>query len=86
MPLELARGRSFSDAVVICDKAQNTLILNGDIAQVDHRETPGRKRITDMVGRYDLPVAVMEFGEDDIVRSDICAQWVRAFNRERHRA
>ena len=51
MPLEFARGRSFSDAVVICDEAQNTLILNGDIAQVDHRETPGRKRITDMVGR-----------------------------------
>jgi predicted ribonuclease YlaK len=42
VPLEFARGRSFSDAVVICDEAQNTLILNGDIAQVDHRETPGR--------------------------------------------
>jgi phosphate starvation-inducible protein PhoH len=38
VPLELARGRSFSDAVVICDKAQNTLILNGDIAQVDRPE------------------------------------------------
>ena len=86
VPLELAHGRSFSHAVVICDEAQNTLILNGDTAQVDHRETPALKRVIDMVDRYDLPVAVIEFDEDDIVRSDVCAQWVRAFNRERHRA
>jgi len=27
-----------------------------------------------------LPVPVIEFTRDDIVRSDICAMWVRAFD------
>jgi phosphate starvation-inducible PhoH-like protein len=29
-----------------------------------------------------LPVPVVEFDVDDIIRSDICAQWVKVFMKE----
>jgi len=36
----------------------------------------------DLVRSNGLPVPVIEFGLDDIVRSGLCAMWVRAFEGE----
>ncbi|MBM0684876.1 PhoH family protein, partial [Klebsiella pneumoniae] len=30
-----------------------------------------------------MPIPIVEFGLDDIVRSGICAEWVRAFEEAR---
>ena len=98
-PLALMRGRSFDDAFIICDEAQNittaelkmlltrvgegtTIVLNGDIQQTDLRGDSGLTIITNIAKKYKLPVPIVEFGLDDIVRSDICALWVRAFYKE----
>jgi hypothetical protein len=35
--------------------------------------------VLNLVARSSLPVPVIEFGHADIVRSDICAMWARAF-------
>ena len=96
VPFEVIRGRTFDNAFVILDEAQNTtvqeikafltrvgegsqVVINGDIAQSDLTGDSGLKKIIEIVRKQGLSIPVIEFGLDDIVRSDICAQWVRAF-------
>jgi phosphate starvation-inducible PhoH-like protein len=96
IPFEVMRGRTFDDAFVIVDEAQNTsiveikmlltrigkrskIILNGDIRQSDIRETSGLSYAIELANKYGIPVPVIEFTVNDIVRSDICALWVKAF-------
>ena len=96
-PFEVMRGRSWRDAFVLLDEAQNAtpaqmkmfltrigekchVVVNGDISQSDIVETSGLKVVLDMVARSALPVPVVEFSYADIVRSDICAMWARAFH------
>jgi phosphate starvation-inducible protein PhoH and related proteins len=100
VPFEVMRGRTFNDAFVILDEAQNTspdeikmfltrigegtkVVINGDVNQSDLRgRTSGLTKIIELAQRFNLPIPVIEFTEDDIVRSDICAMWIRAFNRD----
>lgn len=96
VPFEVMRGRSFENAFVILDEAQNTtpeemkmfltrqgqgsqVVINGDVRQSDLKSCSGLSAIITMVNRFDLPVPIVEFGVDDIVRSDICKLWVEAF-------
>src|SRR6056300_1925509 len=98
-PLALMRGRSFNNAFVICDEAQNitfhelkmlltrvgedtTIVLNGDIQQSDLKEADGLSKVIHLAKKHMLPVPIVEFGVDDIIRSDICAQWVKVFMKE----
>tara|TARA_R110000796_G_scaffold13733_5_gene44256 strand:- start:5032 stop:5745 length:714 start_codon:yes stop_codon:yes gene_type:complete len=99
-PLALMRGRSFDDAFIICDEAQNittaelkmlltrvgedtTIVLNGDVQQTDLRGDSGLITITNVAKKHNIPVPIIEFTLDDIVRSDICAMWTRAFYEEK---
>jgi phosphate starvation-inducible PhoH-like protein len=99
-PLAMMRGRSFDNAFIICDEAQNitthelkmlltrvgegsTIVLNGDVQQTDLKDGDGLTKITHLAKKHMLPVPVIEFTLDDIVRSDICAQWVRVFYEEK---
>jgi phosphate starvation-inducible PhoH-like protein len=98
VPFEVMRGRTFRDAYVILDEAQNTLpvemkmfltrigedtkvVINGDVAQSDLKETSGLKTILNLINKQGLPVPVVEFGMEDIVRSGACAMWVKAFHK-----
>lgn len=98
VPFEVMRGRTFHNAFVILDEAQNTtpgemkmfltrigdhtqVVINGDIKQTDLKATSGLKTILDMVNDQRLPIPHVEFTIDDIVRSDICAMWVKAFDK-----
>ena len=97
--LALMRGRSFDDAFIIVDEAQNieipeikmlltrvgegsTIVLNGDIQQSDLKGTSGLAKIIHLSKKYMLDAPVVEFGIDDIVRSGICADWVKVFMKE----
>mgnify|MGYP003629852769 FL=1 len=98
-PFETMRGRSFEDAFVILDEAQNvtphemkmfltrvgencTVILNGDIMQSDLNETSGLAKAILVAKKHLIPVPIIEFGVDDIVRSKLCKQWIVAFMKE----
>lgn len=59
-----------------------TVIINGDIAQTDLKESSGLSKVIHMAKKYAMPIPVIEFDEDDIVRSDICAMWIKSFNKE----
>jgi phosphate starvation-inducible PhoH-like protein len=59
------------------------VVVNGDIKQSDLRGDSGLKVVLDMVKKQALPVPHIEFTVEDIVRSDICAMWVKAFDKLR---
>ncbi len=60
----------------------STIVLNGDAQQSDLKEADGLSKVIHLAKKYMLPVPVVEFGVGDIVRSDICAQWVKVFMKE----
>lgn len=96
VPFEVMRGRTFRNAFVILDEAQNATphelkmflsrigenaqcVLNGDIMQSDLKSESGLAKIIEIVRKQKLDVPTIEFTVDDIVRSDICAMWIKAF-------
>ncbi len=98
-PFEVMRGRSWKNAFILLDEAQNTTVaeiktfltrvgencisvVNGDIHQSDIQQASGLGRMIELIRSHGLPVPVIEFAIEDIVRSGICAMWVRAFEGE----
>ena len=96
VPFEVMRGRSWKNAFVLLDEAQNTtpaeiktfltrvgedctVVINGDVSQSDLAFGSGLMTVFDLIRQKSLPVPVVEFGVNDIVRSGLCAMWVRAF-------
>jgi phosphate starvation-inducible PhoH-like protein len=59
------------------------VVVNGDIKQSDIGGKSGLAAIIHLAKKHKLPVPVIEFGVDDIVRSDICKQWIVAFEEEK---
>lgn len=59
------------------------LVLNGDIQQSDLKEADGLSKIVHLAKKYMLPIPIIEFTLDDIVRSDICKEWVKVFTEEK---
>ena len=100
VPFEVMRGRSWKDAFVLLDEAQNTtpaeiktfltrvgedctVVVNGDVSQCDLDQASGLRTVLDLIRSQILPIPVIEFTLDDIVRSGVCAMWVRAFEGAR---
>ena len=98
-PLSTMRGRSFKNAFIIVDEAQNLtmhemkmlltrigdgckVVINGDIKQSDINVQSGLSKIIHLAKKYNLPIPVIEFGIEDIVRSDACKQWIICFEKE----
>ena len=98
-PLALMRGRSFDNAFIVVDEAQNitahelkmlltrvgegsTIVLNGDAQQSDLKEADGLSKVIHLAKKHMLNVPIIEFGVEDIVRSGICAEWVKVFMKE----
>jgi phosphate starvation-inducible PhoH-like protein len=60
----------------------STIVLNGDVQQSDLKEADGLSKVIHLAKKHMLDVPVIEFGLEDIIRSDICAQWVKVFMKE----
>lgn len=58
------------------------LVLNGDVMQSDLKEADGLSKIVHIVKKNMLPVPVVEFGTQDIVRSSMTKLWVETFIKE----
>ena len=58
------------------------VVLCGDIAQVSPKfRGSGLAELIDMVDELELPVHTVEFTSDDILRSDVCKQFIVAFDK-----
>ncbi len=99
VPFEVMRGRSWKNAFVLLDEAQNTspaemkmfltrigedclTVINGDVSQCDLDSSSGLSKAIELIKRQDLPIPIVEFSIEDIVRSGICGMWVRAFEAD----
>jgi phosphate starvation-inducible PhoH-like protein len=97
VPFEVMRGRSWKNAFVLFDEAQNssvteiktfltrigedcTVVINGDVSQCDLDHASGLRTVIHLIKSQMLSVPLVEFTRDDIVRSGVCAMWVRAFD------
>ena len=58
------------------------LVLNGDIQQSDLKESDGLSKIIHLTKKHLLPIPIVEFTTDDIVRSGICKDWIKVFTKE----
>lgn len=59
-----------------------TIVINGDIKQSDINQQSGLSKILHLAKKYNMDIPTIEFGVEDIVRSDICKQWIIAFEGE----
>lgn len=99
---EHMRGRTFRDCFVILDEAQNCdygdlrlfltrigenaqVVVTGDMDQIDIHDT-GLERVVDMCESHDLPMDIIEFTDEDVVRSQFAKAWVKAFSKEKARS
>jgi len=97
-PFESMRGRTFNNAILLIDEAQNLttadlkLVLTriGEDCQVivtgDTEQTDipdsGLARVVAMTRRHQIEMPVVVFDEDDVVRSAMTKAWVKAFAAE----
>lgn len=92
---EHLRGRTFNDCFVILDEAQNSNIadlklfltrigentqvaVTGDIEQIDIKDS-GLLRVIYIAERNNVPMRVVRFSPEDVVRSAFTKAWVLAF-------
>ena len=99
VPFELIRGRTWRNAFVIVDEAQNctfhqlkavvTRMGEGSKLVMDgdiaQADNPhsGLAPIVRLAQKYDIDCITVEFGLEDVVRSGLVKQWLTAFHRER---
>ena len=48
----------------------------------DLKDGAGLSKIVHLTKKHMLPIPIVEFGIDDIVRSDICKLWIETFMKE----
>lgn len=57
------------------------VIVNGDIRQTDLEGESGLATVLKIINTLKLPVPVIEFTNEDVVRSGICKMWAEAFTK-----
>jgi phosphate starvation-inducible PhoH-like protein len=97
-PLAYMRGRTFSNAFVILDEAQNTtrtqmkmfltrmgensrMVLNGDLSQIDLPKDV-KSGLADCIPKVEPieGIEVVRFFDGDVVRHDLAAKIVKAYD------
>lgn|GEM_PF-4255816 len=100
VPFEFMRGRTFENSVIILDEAQNAtfedlylfltrtgegsqVIVAGDPHQVDIPNS-GLNTIVDLAEEFEI-MDIVEFTDEDVVRSKMAKAWVQAVAEHRRR-
>jgi len=58
------------------------VVVNGDLEQSDVGENNGLDHAIGLADKHDLPTPIIEFRVEDIVRSGLVAQWLRAYDED----
>lgn len=79
--LDEAQNTSPEEMQMFCTRIgeESRVVINGDLQQSDIKSDSGLAVLMSLISRQSLPVPVIEFDADDIVRSGACEMWVRAF-------
>lgn len=97
IPLQLMRGRTFDDAFIICDEAQNAtreqlMMLTTRIGENstlvisgDTRQSDVRNSgltwLVDLIRKYQKRYEIIDFTLKDCVRSEVCKDFLEMFER-----
>ena len=93
---EHMRGRTFQNAFILLDEAQNAsfsdlklfltrigdgaqVVVTGDLDQIDVKDS-GLLEIIKLNLRYEGPLKIVQFKDQDVVRSRFTKEWVRIFS------
>lgn len=93
---EHMRGRTFKDCCVLLDEAQNAdfgdlkllltrwgegaqYVVTGDMDQIDVHDS-GLDTVIGLVKKHAIPINIIAFTDDDVVRSPMAKAWVKAFS------
>jgi phosphate starvation-inducible PhoH-like protein len=96
VPLAFMRGRSFKNCLILADEMQSAspiqlkllltrigesakVFINGDIAQRDDASATGLEDAIGTLSHLD-EVSVIQFTDDDCVRSGVCKKVLRAYS------
>ena len=60
----------------------SSLVMNGDIQQSDLKEGDGLSKLVHLIKKHMLPVPIVEFTTEEIVRSGMTKLWVETFIKE----
>jgi len=82
--LDEAQNASYDELKMFLTRiGEDTItVIDGDTAQTDLGPGSGLRRVINIAKQNLLPVPVIDFSEQDIVRSDLCAMWIKAFSTE----
>ena len=97
IPFTYMRGRTFNNAFVLLDEAQNTtpeqmelfltrigedcvIVVNGDVKQSDLKRRSGLNVAVELIKSRKIKCGLIEFGLEDVVRSELCKEWASAFD------
>lgn len=58
------------------------VVINGDVRQQDIKEQSGLSKVFHLIKKYNMPIPVIEFQVEDIVRSDFVKEWIKVFTEE----
>jgi phosphate starvation-inducible PhoH-like protein len=60
------------------------VVVNGDVRQSDLHSNSGLMTAIDIIDKFDMDVPVIDFQSDDIVRSDLCKQFIINWTEYEH--
>lgn len=82
--LDEAQNVTVSEIKMFCTRLGENVkvVFNGDIKQKDIKEESGLSVAIRLAKKYKVASKIVEMGEEDIVRSELCKQWVLAFDAE----
>ena len=83
--LDEGQNCTFSDLEMFMTRVGEgaQIVICGDPDQTDLGEDSGLATIVKIAEEYGLNAGVMIFGEDDVVRSETAAEWVKAFKQHK---
>lgn len=55
------------------------VVVCGDVRQNDMKGSTGLATALELAKKFNIPVGIVEFTKEDVVRSDLCKFWVNAF-------
>jgi phosphate starvation-inducible PhoH-like protein len=82
--IDEAQQMTVEEIKAVCTRVGENckLILMGDLAQSDIKETSGLGKLIHLAKKYMLPVTIVDFELDDIQRSSVCRMFVETFYKE----
>ena len=82
--IDEAQQMTIDEVKAVCTRVGENckLVMMGDLAQSDIKETSGLGKLIHLTKKHMLPVTVVDFKIDDIQRSDVCRMFVETFFKE----